>query len=444
MASPDDTERRIEALAELVRRLPESPGVYVFRNRDGEEIYVGKALNLASRVRSYFENTSHHDPKTRALVAEIASFDVFPLDSEVEALLLENRLVKELQPRFNINLRDSKDFPYLVITWSEDFPRVSVSRDKPRSGDRYYGPFPHVKELRSALNHLQRVFRFRSCNIDIVEGSPENPRRRPCLNFFIGRCTGPCCARIGREEYRENIRRLSLFISGTGTGITRDLEKHMAELSAALRFEEAAAVRDQITAIRRLGERGSLEDTSHPEVAPIDLSEGLDQLQNHLKLAIRPRLIDGIDISNLGPAETVGAVVTFLEGIPQRGGYRRYRIRTVEGQDDYASMAEVARRRYRRLAEEGSVFPDIVLVDGGIGHLRAVKEALEKTGASGRTLLLSLAKENETVFAGDTEKVLPLPPRSAAKRLLMYVRDEAHRFAQHYHHILRRKFVLDE
>ncbi|HHN46802.1 MAG TPA: hypothetical protein ENN09_05105 [Planctomycetes bacterium] len=268
-------------------------------------------------------------------------------------------------------------------------------------------------------------------------------RRRPCLNFYIDRCTGPCAGMISRSDYRENVRRLSMFVSGSRTSVLDELDKKMRELSEALRYEDAAAMRDQLNALRSLDQRGSLDDTSHPVVAPIDLTEGLDDLQQALALPSRPRLIDGMDASNLGASEAVGAVVTFADGKPQRGGYRRFRIKTVEGQDDYAAVSEIAERRYGRLLSENAALPDVVLVDGGIGHLRAVRSVLDALGILEKTALLSLAKENETVYGAAAMLPLELPPRSAGKRLLMYVRDEAHRFAQHYHHILRRKFILE-
>jgi excinuclease ABC subunit C len=440
MASPETSEERIERLLKEARALPESPGVYIYHNADGEEIYVGKALSLRSRVKSYFEDISRHDAKTAALVAEIDSIEILPTESEVEALLLENRLIKELQPRYNISLKDSKTFPYLVITWSEEYPRVYISREAPRTGDRFYGPFVSAKELRAAVSILQRVFRFCTCKVDVTK----NKYARPCLNYHIGRCYGARAGLMPKEEYRELLRRFSMFISGKRTSVLEDMQKKMKSLSAEMKFEEAAAIRDQIRALESLGERGSLKDASHPVVAPIDLAEGLDELQKVLHLKARPRLIEGMDISNLGSGEMAGSVVSFVDGIPQRGGYRRFRIKTVVGQDDFASLREVAARRYSKLLKEGSPLPDIILVDGGMGQLNSVKQVLEELGLTSTLALLSLAKQEEIVFSAETQAPVPLGPRSAAKRLLMYVRDEAHRFAQYYHHILRRKFVLGE
>ena len=440
MASPETSEQRIERLTREARALPESPGVYIYHNADGEEIYVGKAVNLHSRVRSYFDDISRHDAKTAALVAEIDSIEILPVDSEVEALLYENRLIKELQPRYNVSLKDSKSYPYLVITWSEEYPRVYISRETPRAGDRFYGPFVSAKELRAAVSILQRVFRFCTCKIDLAK----NKYARPCLNYHIGRCYGARAGLMPKEEYRELLRRFSMFISGKRTSVLEDLQKKMKDLSAEMRFEEAAAIRDVIRSLESLGERGSLKDASHPVIAPIDLAEGLDEMQEVLHLKARPRLIEGMDIANLGSGEMVGSVVSFVDGMPQRGGYRKFRIKTVVGQDDFASLREVATRRYSRLLKEDSPLPDIILVDGGIGQLNSVRQVLDELGLSDTIALLSLAKQEEIVFSAETQAPVPLSPRSAAKRLLMYVRDEAHRFAQYYHHILRRKFVLGE
>lgn len=437
------SSRKIETLRKEAAALPDGPGVYVFKDENGEEIYVGKAVSLRKRVRTYFERLDAHDEKTRALVENVHDIEATPTDSEVEALLLENRLAKELQPRYNVQLKDAKDFPYLAITWAEDFPRVYVTRDDPVSGNRYYGPFVSAKELRAAVRALQRVFRFRICKLRIEEGAGENRFRRPCLNYYIGRCTGPCAGRVDKAAYRENIKRFSSFVAGKRQAVIAELEGRMKAAAAKREYEEAALLRDQLRALERLGERGTMDDLTHPIIAPVDLSEGLDNLAEKLGLARPPRLIEGMDISNLGSGEMVGVVVTFADGMPQRGGYRRFRIKTVAGQDDFAAMREVASRRYRRLKEEGGVMPDIVLVDGGKGQLAVVAEAVGELGIED-VEVLSIAKDEEKVFRAKTMDEVAMTARSAGKRLLQYVRDEAHRFAQHYHHILRRKFVLGE
>ena len=228
----------------------------------------------------------------------------------------------------------------------------------------------------------------------VEDGARENRFRRPCLNYYVGRCTGPCAGLVDKAAYRENIRRFSAFIAGKSRKVIDELEQKMKQAAAERDFEEAASLRDQLQALKRLTDRGTTDDLTHPVVAPVDLSEGLGNLRETLALAKPPRLIEGMDISNLGTGEMVGVVVTFADGMPQRGGYRRFRIKTVGGQDDFAAMREVASRRYQRLKTEGGVLPDIILVDGGKGHLSAVAEVVGQLGIRG-VEILSIAKEEE-------------------------------------------------
>jgi excinuclease ABC subunit C len=424
-------------------KFPHAPGVYLFQDKAGRVLYIGKAKDLRARVGSYFLAAAAEDQRTSQLVREAYDVDFVEAESNVDALLMEARLVKDIQPKYNRELRDDKSFPYLQITTHEDYPRVEVTREPKSSGVKLYGPFANAGSLRGALQSMQKVFKFRTCSLDIEADDARWRWFRPCLLASINQCTAPCNLRIGKEEYRKDIKRLRMFLEGNRKKLIDEMRAEMNEASAALKFEQAARLRDEINMLERLRERGDLEKHEQPEVFFIDPKKGLAGLQKIFKLAERPRNIEGVDIAHLGGNETVASLVQFLDGLPFKPGYRRYRIRDVEGVDDYASIREVVARRFRKLRDDGDVFPDILLIDGGIGQLRKALEAFRALDIK-PPLVLSLAKREELVYVMDRDKPLRLSRRSYALRLLQYVRDEAHRFAQHYHHLLRRKRTLGE
>jgi excinuclease ABC subunit C len=429
--------------AEKVKQFPPTPGVYLMKDRQGIVLYVGKAKNLRNRASHYFTRAAAEDPRTSDLVPLIADIDFVPADSEVDALLLEARLVKDIQPRFNVELKDDKTFPYLQIRVREDFPRVEFTRTPRRKGVKLYGPFTSARTLRHAIGVLQRIFQFRTCSLDIDADDSRWRWFRPCLLHSIRQCTAPCNFRVTKEEYRKQIRSLRMVLEGKKERLIREMEREMQEASAALQFEKAARMRDDIASLRALGQRGDVERDVQPEVFPIDPKKGLAGLRKVLGLPQTPRIVEGIDIAHLGGSDTVASLVCFIDGLPFKPGYRRFRIKTVQGIDDFASIREVVTRRYRRLlarsaAEEEQVIPDVVLIDGGKGQLNAALDAFAVLHVE-PPCLISLAKREEEVYRPGEEEPLRLSRHSAALRLLQYVRDEAHRFAQHYHHILRRK-----
>jgi excinuclease ABC subunit C len=452
---PDDTQSTPENLpksqgeyfaraAERVRsKFPHAPGVYLFQDQAGRVLYIGKANDLRARVGSYFLTAAAADQRTAHLVREAYDVDFIETESEVDAVLMEARLVKDIQPKYNRELRDDKSFPYLQITTHEDFPRVEVTREPRTSGVKLYGPFANVGSLRGAVQALQKIFKFRNCSLDIEADDERWRWFRPCLLASINQCTAPCNLRISKEEYRKDIKRLRMFLEGNRQKLVSEMRQEMADAAANLKFEQAARLRDEIHMLESLRERGELDTHQQPEVFFVDPKKGLAGLQKIFKLDNRPRNIEGVDIAHLGGNETVASLVQFLDGLPFKPGYRRYRIRDVEGVDDYASIREVVARRFRKLRDDGDVFPDVLLIDGGLGQLR---KALEAFGALEikPPLVLSLAKKEELVYAMDRDEPLRLSRRSYALRLLQYVRDEAHRFAQHYHHLLRRKRTLGE
>ena len=409
----------------------------------GRVIYVGKAVNLRNRASSYFTKQAAEDFRTANLVPEIKDIDFIPVDSEVDALLLEARLIKDIQPQFNKELKDDKTFPYLEIFIREEFPRVEFTR-KPRSrGTKLYGPFTNAKKLRGAIAVLQQVFRFRNCSLDIKEADDRWRWFRPCLLASINQCTAPCNLRISREDYRRDIRKLRLFLEGKKKRLFRELREEMTAAAAELKFEKAARLRDQIKALENLNLRGDLKEHAQPEVFQVDPRRGLLGLKKVFELSSLPRRIEGMDIAHLQGGETVASCVQFIDGLPFKHGYKRFKIRTVDGVDDFASMREVVSRHFRRLQQEGEPFPDILLIDGGKGQLGAAMAALSSIGIT-PPFVCSLAKREEEIFLPGESEPKVLSKHSFALRLLQYVRDESHRFAQSYHHLLRKKSTFDD
>ncbi|MFO7907439.1 MAG: excinuclease ABC subunit UvrC [Pirellulaceae bacterium] len=431
-----------QALAR-VREFPRAPGVYLFKDQSGVVIYVGKATNLRSRAGSYFLQGAVDDPRTGPWIGEIGDADFIECDSEVDALLVETRLIKDIQPKNNKDQKDGRTFPYLMISTHEDFPRIEVTREPRDRGVKLYGPFPSAGDLRGAVQVLQRIFKFRTCGLDIAEGDERWKWFRPCLLASINQCTAPCNLRIGKQDYRKGIRRLQMFLDGRKTSLLKQMRDEMAAAAKELQFERAARLRDEIQLLETLDQRGELDTHAQPEVFFVDPKKGLAGLRRVLGLEQTPRTVEGIDIAHLQGSETVASLVQFIDGLPFKPGYRRYKIRAVQGIDDYGSIREVVSRRYRRLHEESEVFPDILLIDGGKGQLQAAKAAFREQEIVPPTLV-SIAKRNEELFLVDREEPMRLSRHAFALRLLQYVRDEAHRFAQHYHHILRKKSTLGE
>ncbi len=429
--------------AEKVRTFPTKSGIYLFKDAQGRVIYIGKAKNLRARASSYFQKTAADDKRIRDWIGEVADADFLEADSEVDALLLEARLIKDIQPKHNADLKDDKSFPYLQITTGEDFPRVNFTRVPLDRGVKLYGPFPRAKGLRGAIQVLQKVFKFRTCSLDIEEDDPRWRWFRPCLLHSIDQCTAPCNLRVDRESYRKDIHRLRLFLDGKKDQVFREIEEEMKEASQALQFEKAARLRDELKSLQTLNLRGDLAKHAQPEVFYVDPRRGLKGLKKVLGLESIPRTIHGVDIAHLGGTETVGSLVTFIDGLPFKPGYRRYKIKSVAGVDDFASIREVVSRRIQGLQERDEPFPDIFLIDGGKGQLAAALAAFEALGVTPPTLI-SLAKREEEIYVPGRADPIVLSRRSFALRLLQYVRDEAHRFAQHYHHMLRKKRTLGE
>lgn len=452
-AAPETAEERavrLRALGERARALPKVPGVYLMKDAQGVVLYVGKASSLPDRVSTYFLPSADLGPRKQPMLDLVRDFEVLECEAEWEALLLEARLVKDIHPRFNEMLRDGKSFPYLALTMRDEFPGVYVTRNpaEPRfQGARLFGPFTSVGALRNAVGLLQRVFQFRTCELEIRSEDPANRWFRPCLLHSIGQCTAPCANRISPELYRRDIDRLLRFLGGRRSALTRELQGEMDRAAAERRFEDAAVLRDQIRALEKLDDRETRTGPEYdwqPEVtiSALDPMAGAKSLQRTLGLDQPVRCIEAIDIAHLGGGETVGSKVCFVDGRPFKEGYRRFRIQSVDN-DDYRAIREVVSRRYREAGAGAELYPDVILIDGGLGQLHAALDAFSELQVQ-PPMVISLAKKEELVYVQRESEPLRLSRSHAGLRLCQAIRDEAHRFAQHYHHVLRRKRTLGE
>lgn len=553
---------------ERVKTAPTNPGVYLFKNDLGQVLYVGKAASLRSRVRSYL-NPVGQGPRTRTMTSAATDLEWIVTDSEIEAVILESNLIKQYRPRYNIRLRDDKQFPYICVTVQEPFPRIFRVRRTRKDGSRYFGPYANSGSLNRTLSLLKRLFPYRSCDIAIPDDeiSPDPVLDRPCLEYFIKRCTAPCVRYVNKGEYRETIGQVLLFLEGKHDQVLASLRKRMREYAEALNFEGAAHMRDQIQAVERsverqkitavaggeydvvgvaLGDRDAAADVfqvrggkvvdqrhfmldnpegegSEEEVlsafikqfyersthiprrillsvgvhdtpileewlretrgGPVSLivpqrgekrklvemvtanarealeqskqrwlsdrektSIALAELEASLRLPRPPDRIECFDISTIQGSSTVASMVVFEDGRAANGQYRRFKIRTPDGPDDFAAMREVIGRRFWRASESRSRedggddgwrrLPDLVVIDGGKGQLNAALEALNEVGAAG-VQVVSLAKRHEEVFVPGQASSVLLPRHSQGLYLLQRIRDEAHRFAVTYHRQVR-------
>ena len=574
------------AFQHRLRVTPEKPGVYLMKDAGDNVLYVGKASVLRNRLRSYFGSPAGHSAKIRRLVPQITDFEFIVTDTEAEALILENTLIKRYRPRYNARLKDDKTYPFLKIDLSEEFPRVYITRQVSDDGARYFGPFATAGSVRQTMDLVKKLFPYRSCTKVITGSDP-----RPCLEYFIHRCVAPCSGYASWEEYDRVIQQVILFMEGNTDAVTQELSKKMEESSEGLEFERAAVLRDQIRSIERVAEEQRIKVDSNPigDADVIAMAQGTDEtwvevffirhgkligrdhffmegaqddstslvlaqfikqfyqtalvippkillqhpveeeelirdwlrqrrggavnlvfpqrganrkllnivvenanqglaqhrvkwlnnpdvihqamaeLQEELSLPALPLRMECYDISHIQGTSLVGSMVIFQDGKPKTSHYRRFKIKLVEGVDDYASMQEMLRRRFRRLANaraeasalsglavtdlavpnlEGdgpqdawSILPDLVIIDGGKGHLSAALEVLLELGLDDIPLA-ALAKENEELFVPHTPEPIILPRRSQGLYLVQRIRDEAHRFAITYHRNLRSKGSL--
>jgi excinuclease ABC subunit C len=561
-------------LQATLAKLPTKPGVYLLKDARGSVLYVGKAQNLRSRVRQYWQAGRSAQPlRIESAMDRVADLEYTVTDTVSEALLLEATLVKRHQPRFNVRLKDDKSYPYIKVTLGADFPRIERTRKLPNDGSRYFGPYASASSVDEAMNLIRRLFPFRTCTIDIREG--QRALDRPCLLYHIKRCQGPCIEAISKQDYRADIEQVMLFLEGRQEQVARRLRTEMRQASDGQAYERAASLRDKLRAIERtmesqkmaafaradtdvlgyarsgnaaavqlfairggttiardvfllenLGDGGDEEAVSAfvkqyyaaassvpPRVLlPVALPDrdelraflegrrghrvaltipqrgegralmelaarnaaetlareqarwmadegktlaALEELAEALGLPTPPMRIESYDISTIQGTNTVGSMVVFEEGRPRSGEYRRFRVKTVHGTDDYASHREVLRRRFHRAleGEEGGAeelrwrLPDLVLIDGGLGQANAARGVLDELGLHDMPVV-GLAKEREEIFVPGLPTPIVLPATSQSLYLVQRMRDEAHRFAVTYHRKLRARSqtrsVLDE
>jgi excinuclease ABC subunit C len=408
-----------DKLKDKVANLPEMPGVYIFKDARGEILYVGKAKSLKKRVQSYFSR--YLASKTQAMVSQIADIEYQLCQNESLALLLELSLIHKYQPKYNVSLRDDKSFPLVKIS-NEEFPAIYITRKKVQDDSRYFGPYTSAKLLRQALKIIRRHFPYRSC---------KNLPKQACIYYRLKLSPAPCIGKISKEEYARTIENISLILEGKTDTLIKKLSQEMNLKSKAQKFEEAAKIRDQIEALSVMSE------SARPRYSR---KEELEELKNLLQLKKLPERIEAFDISNIYGKEATGSMVSFYKGLPDKDSYRRFRIKTVETIDDYKMLAEVVKRRYSGSLKEELSLPDLILIDGGKSHLSVAKEELDKLGL--KIPLVSIAKDRENIYTRKRRHPISLGADTPALNLIRRARDEAHRFAVSYHHILRRKKTL--
>jgi excinuclease ABC subunit C len=423
--------------------VPREPGVYVYRNRAGEVIYVGKARNLRSRMSSYFRPSGimRSDPRRRALIHSIASYEVFEVSSDSEALLLEERFIKEYSPRYNVLLRDDKRFLHICVDLNERFPRLRLARIRREDNRLYFGPFPQAAALRATVDFLTKRWHLRSCS----PAEPNEETRRHCLEQILRECSSPCIGAISQEDYRARFDEVLAVLRGEGAAaqLVAELSKEMQARAAEMNFEEAAVLRDLISNLKVVLEptRRFRNQTIARRSLPADMAS-VEALQAALGLAKAPLVMECFDMSNISGRLAVGSMVCFRDGRPASADYRRFRIRSEKIGDDTAYMSEVLSRRYGRLLREQGALPDLIIVDGGQGQLNAALRVFAEIGLPPLPVL-GLAERNEQVILPGRDEPLILPRDGAALKLLQAIRDEAHRFANNYHRELRNKRIVD-
>jgi len=438
---------RLKNLLHKARNLPKVPGVYLMKDAQGRVLYVGKAAKLPDRVSSYFLPSTDLGPKKQLLLELVVDFDIIACEGEWEALLAENRLIKDIHPRFNVSLKDDRTYPYLVITLRDDFPGVFITREPTAAqykGAKVLGPFTSVYALRESMQILQRVFKYRTCHLDIRDHDDRRRYFRPCLLYPIKQCSAPCADKISKSSYRNDVDRFIRFLESKRSVMLRQMNQEMADASKQQQYEQAAALRDQIKALEKLDQRGKRSQGWQPESESFYAhpGKGLESLRKTLKLDQPIRCIECIDIAHLQGNETVGSKVCFVDGRPFKDAYRRYKIQTASN-DDYAAIREVVSRRYRDAGCGQELYPDVIIIDGGLGQLNAAWEVFGPLDTQ-PPMVISLAKKEELIYTRESTQPIRLARQNAGLKLCQAIRDEAHRFAQHYHHLLRKKKVLGD
>ncbi|MDD5491862.1 MAG: excinuclease ABC subunit UvrC [bacterium] len=428
-----------KSLLEKIKHLPDQSGVYLMKNRRGEIIYVGKATSLKKRVSSYFQGKGF-SPKVQALVSHITTIDYIPTNTEKAALLLEFELIKRYRPRYNVMYRDDKSYPFLKITMKEQWPRLLMTRVVRKDGASYYGPYPDGSHLRKIVRAVRKYFSLRYCKkIKLPD--------KTCLYYHLKRCSAPCTGQISREQYLRILREVDLFLRNRPQQLLQYLDRQLKAYSQTMEYEQARRVYQEKQFIEEILARinfrqvnpGALLKRHLPELPQQQM---LPLLQKELRLPRLPRRIEAFDISNISGTLAVGSMVTFIDGNPAKQDYRRFRIKSVSGINDYAMLGEVLQRRYSHLMEHPAQKPDLILLDGGKGQLSQAVTELRRLDEN--IPLASIAKREEKIFVPGQSEPLALDRRSPALQLVRHIRDEAHRFAVSYHRLLRSKRLKEK
>jgi excinuclease ABC subunit C len=430
--------------------LPESPGVYIFKDEAGKILYVGKSNNIKERVLSYFSKSATSDfYKTPVLVSKIADIEYIKCTDEIEATFKEASLIRDLQPQFNVQLKDSKSFPLITIVNRDDFPYIRIDREtditfgNEKDKVEFYGPIKAGKRsLRGIIQLLQSVFKFRTCDLELYENDKNRRYFKPCILYYIKMCSAPCAMKIKKQEYLESISELRKFLNGNVKVLIEELEQKMSFYAKKLEFEKAAILRDKIKQLNTLSFRYDtiIYRTDVFKLSKLNPMKAVEALKSMLQLDKLPTVIDGLDISNIRGKYATGSIVRFVNGYPDKSGYRRYRIKTVEQINDIAMMKEVLTRRFTRLLTENGTLPDIMLLDGGIAHLEMAQKLINDLKI--KVFLIALAKNrSDHIYTSTNKNPIKLDPDHNATALLTFIRDEAHRFAKMYHLVLRKKSI---
>ncbi|MFH1868056.1 MAG: excinuclease ABC subunit UvrC [Candidatus Omnitrophota bacterium] len=418
-------------IKEKIDSAPTSPGIYLFKDKRGDVIYIGKAASVKKRLKSHFSKDS--GPRQKMLMENASDVDFILTPDESTALLLEAALIKKYKPRCNVLLKDDKSYLRLKLTVNEEYPRLFLTRRIKGDGALYFGPYTNAKLLRKALNLMRRIFPLRTC--------PRFPKKT-CLNFHIGQCLAPCVNNCKKDEYLKVVEELRLFLDGEQDELLRFIAGQMKIASDEKDYEKAARLRDRVKALSLVSENifdtGPAQTESQGKKTRFYPTEQVEQLRSVLNLSRVPYIIEAFDVSNIGGKDAVGSMVYFKNGKPDKSQYRKFRIRTVKAIDDYSMMREIVSRRYSYLISKKLDLPDLIIIDGGKGHLAAAKKELHKLKLW-QVPTISIAKGLEKIYISEDKEPIILGKFESALLLVQRIRDEAHRFAIGYHRLLRRK-----
>ena len=417
--------------------IPHLPGVYIMRDSAANIIYIGKAKDLKNRISSYFHSDT--DSKAFSIISAMKTINYILCSSEREAFLVEQQLIKKVQPYFNAMWKDDKSYPYIKLTISEDFPRLVMTRKLIKDGSLYFGPYPQLTYIKKLIPWLNKVFKIRPCKIIFSEKElPKLEKVKSCLYYHTGLCFGPCMGKISSADYKNNLKEVETFFSGKLKKLADSWQKEMLELSSKHEFEKAKEVRDRLFAIKAMSQRVAIREISIEDINQyVSKTDSLQELREVLKLHKLPAVMECFDISNTSGTNPVASMVQFVNAKPNKAGYRKFKIKTVHQINDFAMIKEAVFRRYSGIIRRNEQFPDLIVIDGGKIQLAYAQSALDEIGIY--IPMISLAKQEEEIFMVGKQKSIKLPRNSLGLRVLQAIRDEAHRFAITFHKQLRAK-----